>query len=304
MAKDPGGSADGPDREEDLSQCLDLLEFATSDRSKTGIILTKLVPWIQSKGMSVSLETMKSLPFNGRWQSILLCNVINSADCYIECSTLDISVILEFLIPKYASFQTRPLLAAFHILFRELYSVNKETFLSTISRVLDVSVTRVVLKANAVSNYFTLLDFVNHVFLLASGDNEIFMKYLPDLVRWQATLLQHCLAYSKKKGMRLSAIRTTRACLRGIFQQKESILNRNTVDSVIKVLVGSKISPLAAAVSLGLVAGVCKRLPSDTTRAVIESSKSAFYDFFTKELVGSRARLPPYVMVLLRLYIR
>jgi hypothetical protein len=182
-------------------------------------------------------------------------------------------------------------------LFKVLYSADRDTFLSTITRGLDISIAHVVIKANAVSNYFTLLDWVNQVLLLSSGDNESFTKYLADLVTWQATLLQRCLAESKKKGIRASAIRTTRASLRGIFQQKEITLNGNAVESVIKALVGSKISPFAVAVSLGVVSGVCKRLRSETPRKVIEMSKAVFYDFFVKEIVGSKVRIPGYVMV-------
>lgn len=215
----------------------------------------------------------------------------------LECSQLDIVSILEFLLPKYASFQTRPLLSALRELFRALCNADRDTFISTVTRGLNITVSHVIIKANAVSNYFTLLDWVNEVLLLSSGDNKSFTKHLPDLVIWQATLLQGCLAESKKKGLKVSAIRMTRASLRGIFQRKEITLDGNTVESVIKVLFGSKIPPFAAAVSLGIVSGVCKRLRNDTSRNVIEMSKTAFYDFFVKEIVGSRVRIPEYVMV-------
>ena len=215
----------------------------------------------------------------------------------LECSNLDIVVILEFLIRKYASFQTRPLLAAFHILFSQLFSINRDAFLSKIIAELGIALDRVTLKPNAVSNYFTLLDWVNQVLLLSSKDNQAFTKYLPDLLIWQATLLHHCLAESKKRGLKVSAIRTTRATLRGLFQQNESISNGNTVESFIRILVESSISPFAAATSLGVVAGVCKRLRNDTPREVINSSKSAYHEFFIKKIIGSRVRIPRYVMV-------
>src|SRR5277367_5624713 len=108
--------------------------------------------------------------------------------CVLDCSDSDIALILEFLIPKYAAFQTRHLLAAFHALFKELYSLNKSAFLSSISRTLDPAITRVTLKHNAASNYRTLLGWVNHIFILSVQDNETFTKYLPDLIIWQATL--------------------------------------------------------------------------------------------------------------------
>jgi hypothetical protein len=206
-------------------------------------------------------------------------------------------LILEFLIPKYASFQTRHILAAFHTLFNELYSLNKSTFLSTITRTLSPTITHVTLKSNAPSNYHTLLDWVNHTLLLSVQDNQSFTKYLPDLILWQSTLLTHCLAESHKRALRVSALQDTRMCLRGIFQQSESIWNGNAVESYVKVLMGAKVPAFVAAVGLGVLADVCKRLKNDTPREVIESSKSAFYEFFVKELCGSKIRVPLYVMV-------
>lgn len=69
------------------------------------------------------------------------------------------------------------------------------------------------------------------------------------------------------------------------------------MESYIRVLMGAKLSSFVAAVLLGLVADVCKRLKNDTPRNVIEASKSAYYDFFVKELCGSKTRVPMYVMV-------
>jgi len=215
----------------------------------------------------------------------------------VDCSDLDISLIVEFLIPKYAAFQTRRLLAAFHILFKELYSLNKSTFLSTIVRTLDPAVTRITVKHNAPHNYRTLLDWVNYILILAVQDNKTFTVYLPDLIIWQATLFDRCLAESKKRSLRVSALLSTRACLKTVFHQRESIWNGNAVESYIRVLMGAKLSSFVAAVLLGLVADVCKRLKNDTPRNVIEASKSAYYDFFVKELCGSKTRVPMYVMV-------
>src|SRR5436305_10446307 len=142
--------------------------------------------------------------------------------CVVECSQLDIIAILNFVIPKYATFQTRPLLAAFHTLFEELYSLNRDTFLSNTTRLLGTAVNGVVIKTNAVNNYFTLLDWVNYVFIQASRQENDFTKQFSHLVTWQAILLHHCLADAKKKGLKVSAVRTTRATLRIIFQRNEN----------------------------------------------------------------------------------
>ena len=71
-----------------------------------------------------------------------------------------------------------------------------------------------------------------------------------------------------------------------------------------KVLLGTKVPTFVAAVGLGVLADVCKRLKNHTPREVIESSKSAFYEFFVKELCGSKTRVLSYVMVYLCLCTR
>lgn len=212
---------------------------------------------------------------------------------------MDVTVTLDFLIPKYAAFTTRQLLSAFHLLFDGLYEFNKKTFLSTIVRELDIAVTRITTKVNAVGNSFTLLDWVNHVFVLASKDNENFMKYLPDLVLWQTILLHQILSESHKVGMKHSALSSTQSCLKRLFEQEENLVSGNTVESYIKLLTGSsKVHIFAAAVMLGLVSRTCKRIEKDVPRQVIELSKQPFYDFFIKSLVGYKGRIPGYVMVL------
>ena len=217
----------------------------------------------------------------------------------VGCSKLEITTLVDFIIPKYASYQIRPLLLELRRLFTSLYSVDSSVFLATVTRRLDSAVQRVSAKANAVSNYFTLLDWVNHVLILTSRNANDLSKYLPELVTWQATLLYHCLSEAKKKGMTVSALRSTRACLRAVFQsQTDDAGNKSTVEHFIAILVGSKVSPFTACVSLGIVAGVSKRLKYAIPTQVVNSSKNIFHDFATKEIIGSKLRVPRYVMVL------
>jgi hypothetical protein len=217
----------------------------------------------------------------------------------LECTHLDVSIILEFIIPKYASFTTRPLHSALHTLFRALNTVSKERFLSAVVRQLDIVINRSNIKVNAPSNYFTLLDWVNLVLVLSAEEVLNFTTYVSDLVIWQAILLHHCIAEGKK-GLTVSAIRGTRASLRGVFYQRDHpSFGGKAVESFIKILIGAKIPSFAAAIALGVVAGVCRRLRDPNPGRVIESSKSEYYDFFIKEIIGSKSRLPDYVLVYL-----
>jgi hypothetical protein len=178
-----------------------------------------------------------------------------------------------------------------------LFSFNREEFFSSITRELGIAFNRVTLKANSAGNYFVLLDWVNYTVLLSSRDHEIVSKYLSELAVWQSTLLERCFAQTQKKSLKASAIRSTRASLRAIFQQKDDTWNVSAIESYIKILTTPKVSPFIGCLSLGVAAGVCKRLRSDTPRKVVESSKSIIYDFFIKEIVGSRVSVPGHVMV-------
>jgi len=214
-----------------------------------------------------------------------------------ECGILDIAITLEYIIPKYASFATRPLHSALHTLFKTLNTLNREIFLSTIVSRLDIVVNRSNNKTNAPSNYFTLLDWVNIVLILSAEEEPSFSKYVADLAQWQAMLLCHCIAEGKR-GLKISAVRRTRASLRGVFSRTtEPSFGAKAVECFITALIGSKIPPFSVAIGLGVVAGVCRRLPDPSPSRVIETSTSTYYELFIKEIIGSKSRVPEYVLV-------
>lgn len=72
------------------------------------------------------------------------------------------------------------------------------------------------------------------------------------------------------------------------------------MESYIKILSGAKTLPFGSAVLLGVVAGVSARLRNKLPHEVVDSSKSSFYDFFFKEILGSKTRVPEFVMVSLQ----
>ena len=60
---------------------------------------------------------------------------------------------------------------------------------------------------------------------------------------------------------------------------------------------GSGVSPFAAGVELGILAGISKQLVDKTASVLIEQSKGPIYEFFIKDIIGSKVRIPQYVMV-------
>jgi hypothetical protein len=153
------------------------------------------------------------------------------------------------------------------------------------------------LKANAVSNYFNILTWVNETLVLASNNKEDFMGYAKDLVKYQATLLQHCLADGAKRGIKAAALRNTKATVTAILQKREAHFTQDAVQSYLSIVLGSTLSPCAIGVELGLLAYLSKQLENETAIKLIEQSKATIYDFFIKEIIGSKLRIPHYVMV-------
>ena len=138
---------------------------------------------------------------------------------------------------------------------------------------------------------------MNAVLVLSAEEEPSFSKYVPDLAQWQAVLLYHCVAEGKRR-LKVSALRRTRASLRGVYSRKgEPSFGAKAVESFIRVLTGSKVPPFSAAIGLGVVAGVCRRLRDPSLSRVIESSMSTYYDLFIKEIIGSKSRVPDYVLV-------
>jgi hypothetical protein len=216
---------------------------------------------------------------------------------YTDATSSDITIILESLIPTYASCTTRLLHNAVLILLYHLNTLDSQVFLSTIVRQLDIAVNRVIIKPNVPGYYFTLLAWVNRVITLSAQGENNFIKYIADLVVWQATLLHRCLAEGKK-GLLHSAWRRTRMSIYEVFYSKDPpYMGEMLAKTSIKILTGSKVPPFAAAIGLGLVADVAWVGRDGSANEVVESSKSAFYDFFIKEIVGSKAWIPEYVIV-------
>jgi hypothetical protein len=296
MAEDPGSLSDPIGDAEDVSQYLDLLKKAPSEHAKTAMVREKLVPCIQKKGTTNRMADGKGFCSH---VSLFLSSldILSTGLMILVGSPSATSDILDFLIPKYAAIQTRPLLRAFCALLRELYSLDKTIFFSSIIRNLEAAVARVSVKINASSNYFTLLTWVNETLVLASNDKEDFMKYHKELVRFQTTLIQHCLVRGTKRRMRLASFVDTKSSLRIILGRKEIGLIEEGIKSYISVLVCSNQSPFAAGVVLGILAGLAKQLGNEAANKLMEQSKNGIYEFFNKEFIASKVSISNDVMV-------
>ena len=144
----------------------------------------------------------------------------------------------------------------------------------------------------APSNAFVLVEW-GSIFLQHFGEaREHWNKFGNELVSSHAQTLELCCSSDVRQSIKHSALIVTRRALRKVLGDKGS--GEATVGSIVSLLTANS-QPLGnrTATFLGIVAGVCARLPA--RRAVLEQEKSHFYSFYTREIIGSRTKVPKHI---------
>ena len=146
----------------------------------------------------------------------------------------------------------------------------------------------------APSNAFVLVEW-GSILLQHCGDNiAVWEEHGSDLVKSDAQVLDLCLSTGTRSNVQLSALGLTRRALRRLFNNNER--GEEIVGTIVSQLTSNSNSlGLRSAVFLGVVAGVCARLPSK--RAILESTTGHFYSYYVREVVGSRSIVPPHRVV-------
>ncbi len=146
----------------------------------------------------------------------------------------------------------------------------------------------------APSNAFVLVEWGSKFLQHCSGTEEAWSSYGNDLVISHARILEVCCSSGVRPSVKQSALVVTRRALRRVLGGNS---NRDATVGSIVTLLTAKSQPLGfrSAVFLGVVAGVCARLPN--MRPVIEHQKSHYYSFYTREIIGSRFKVPKHVVL-------
>ena len=112
------------------------------------------------------------------------------------------------------------------------------------------------------------------------------------LISSHAQILEACCSSDVRQSIKQSALVVTRRALRKVFGDKGN--GEAALGSIVSLLTAKSQSfGIKSAVLLGVVAGVCARLP--TKRAVLEHQKSHYYSFYTREIIGSRTKVPKHI---------
>ncbi|KAF5674331.1 translational activator GCN1 [Fusarium heterosporum] len=144
----------------------------------------------------------------------------------------------------------------------------------------------------APTNAFVIVEwcslFMQHL------DAESWDQFASDIVLTDADALEKCHQQVSRKSVAHSAIIVTRRGLRKLLSSPESSEKR--LSTIVDVLAtkGTQSTPRNA-VLLGVVAGVSAR--KDHLRPVLDSLKPKYYEFFTKEITGSRTSVPEHLVL-------
>lgn len=143
----------------------------------------------------------------------------------------------------------------------------------------------------APTNAFALVEWCSLLLQVLTDDLKYNVDVVLDVIAADARALEICLGSASKEGLRHSAIIVTRRGLRAVLSSKkngEDVLRRSVTCLTSDSTSGPKNGPL-----LGVIAGVCARMSEK--KPVLESMKDNVFNFYTKEIVGSRTVLPAHI---------
>ena len=142
----------------------------------------------------------------------------------------------------------------------------------------------------APASAFTLVEWCSILLQHLSHDANTPLSAGLDIIAADAKALEICLAGSKSS-VRQSALRVTRRALRAAFQS--NAWGEDAVRQSVSRLTSDSTAGQRNAPFLGVISGVCARLPS--RKPVLEESKKSILAFYVKELIGSRSVVPRHV---------
>ncbi|KAJ6172382.1 eIF-2-alpha kinase activator GCN1 [Penicillium chermesinum] len=138
---------------------------------------------------------------------------------------------------------------------------------------------------------FVVLEWCGTLLQQVSGDETVPLAIVLDLIAIDAKALENCFAHTPKWTLRNSALRVTRRALRVAFSNKT--WGEDAVRQSVSRLTSDSASGQKNALLLGVISGVCARLPDK--KPILEESKKAILGFYVKEILTSKSVVPSHV---------
>lgn len=144
----------------------------------------------------------------------------------------------------------------------------------------------------AAANVFSLVEWCSVLLQEFGARENLWNKYGLQVVAADALLLEACQGSVSREGLKHSALVVTRRALRRVFKA-ESIAKDAIQASVAALTAKGASSTARNAVFLGVIAGVCSRIP--TAEPVLAEKKKDYYTYYVREIVGSKVILPKHI---------
>ena len=124
--------------------------------------------------------------------------------------------------------------------------------------------------------------------------SSLWDQFAKDILLADADALEKCHQPPSKKTAAHSALVVTRRGLRKVFSDTKLAEKRLT--EAVTVLTAKNAQPTAKhSILLGAIAGVASR--KEHIKPVLETLKAKYYEFFTREIVGSRTAVPEHIVL-------
>lgn len=143
----------------------------------------------------------------------------------------------------------------------------------------------------APADAFVLVEWCS-ILLQTISDTTHWEKWGLETIISNAQALDLCLGESSRTNVKNSALVVTRRGLRTVFANEKT--RQKTIEDVVRRLSSKGPNPSTRnCVMLGVVAGVCARLPE--AKEIFSTQRSEIYAFYNREIVGSRTPVAPHV---------
>lgn len=144
----------------------------------------------------------------------------------------------------------------------------------------------------AASDAFVLTEWFSILLQECSGTTAYWANWGQDIISSDAKVLELCQGPTSRPNIRHSALVVTRRAFRKVFGHQDT--REASINDAVSGLSAKGAQPSARnAVMLGVIAGVCARKPEAKT--ILEGKKVDYYNFYTREVIGSRMLIPTHI---------
>ncbi|KAI9811171.1 MAG: translational activator of GCN4 [Pycnora praestabilis] len=197
--------------------------------------------------------------------------------------------VLQLLFDTYPFYNDRPSRQAVQRCLRTIFSLPAHNDLSVFIQALIEESGK---PGIAPTNAFVLVEWCSLVLVQISARKELWEQWGLNVMLAEAQVLELCQGSGVRDSVKTSALVVTRRGLRRLVT-KEAV-GEDAVRTVVARLTAKAAAPTAKnAVFLGVVAGVCSRIPKG--KEIVCSLKKDYYDFYVREVIGSKIVVPRHI---------